>query len=170
MGLTAERLRELLIYDPETGVFTWRQKTGCKGYVGKVAGCIAKSEGRVSVGIEGRRYRAHRLAWLYVYGEWPSEVDHINGDGLDNRLSNLRLATRSDQGANTKRRRDNSSGIKGVVWHPQSRKWRVQIKRDVGLFATKEAAARAYIEAAAQRFGEFASDGNRKGRDVSSAS
>ena len=173
MGLTAERLRELLLYDPETGVFTWRKLTGKKGFVGKIAGCRAEVDGRVLIGIDGGRYRAHRLAWLYMTGEWPAEVDHIDGNPSNNRWRNLRLANRRDQSANTKRRSDNSSGLKGVVWHPQTRKWRVQIKctgfkKHVGLYSTKEEAAQAYMEAARVRFGDFASNGIRSGRDVSS--
>jgi hypothetical protein len=162
--LTAERLREVLNYDPETGLFTWRKRTGRKGYVGKPAGCLVKGEMRVNIGLDGKHYRAHRLAWFYVYGEWPSqEIDHINGDGSDNRMSNLRPANRLQNLVNKKCRRDNRSGVKGVTWHKQNRKWAAYIRVDgknkyLGGFDDKYEAGRAYLAAAEKLWGEFATD------------
>jgi len=107
-------------------------------------------------------YKAHRLAWLYVHGEWPPEqLDHINGQRDDNRVENLRSATRAENAGNSKRRADNTSGFKGVYWNAQRSKWQAKIRRGqlekhLGLFVCKEDAAEAYRRAAADVFGEFA--------------
>jgi len=88
-NLTAERLRELLNYDPDTGVFTWRVRMG-RGRPGTVAGCVA-SKGYWRIIIDHSIYWAHRLAWFYVHGTWPAhDIDHLNGSRVDNRISNLR--------------------------------------------------------------------------------
>lgn len=168
MGLTAERLREVLRYDPETGGFTWIKATGKKVRPGKPAGSVSKTHGYAILGVDGTSYRAHRLAWLYVYGHFPEgHIDHINGDTSDNRLCNLREATRTQNLANSRRYKNNKSGLKGVHWHPQSGKWRVQVRLNrrnhhVGLFADRHDAHRAYLDAASQLFGEFATSGERQ--------
>lgn len=113
----APELRELLDYDPASGVFRWRHTT--RGYVqkGRVAGCYTKNW-YVNICVRGRNYGAHRLAWLYVHGEWPPKfIDHVNGDLSDNRIANLRPATRAQNGANRKLESNSSSGLKGVSWH-----------------------------------------------------
>lgn len=166
--LTAERVREVLNYDPETGVFTWRKKTGRKAKIGKVAG-VLHSSGRVYVGVDGIRNFAHRLAWLHVTGEWPAEgmtIDHINGDPSDNRWCNLRLATRRQNQGNRRTNHNSGSGVKGVEWHPKSGKWRASIRingrnKHLGVFLDKHDAGRAYMAAAEKKFGEFACDGTR---------
>jgi hypothetical protein len=158
--LTAERLRELLHYDPETGVFTWvaRPRSG-PSRVGQRAGG-AERDGYVRLKVDGGRYSAHRLAWLYVTGAWPvAEVDHINGVRGDNRFSNLREATIWQNKANQKRHSDNAAGFKGVVWSAYG--WKAQIARGgrqiyLGLFKTPEEAHAAYIGAAQVIDGEFA--------------
>ena len=100
--LTADRVLELLDYDPETGHFRWRVTKGSKRMAGEVAGCLY-GKGYWSIGIDRRLYYAHRLAWLYVHGEWPKRViDHINRDKLDNRIVNLRDVTISENGLNQK--------------------------------------------------------------------
>jgi hypothetical protein len=166
--LTAERVREVLNYDPETGIFTWRKKTGRKAKIGKAAGVI-HSSGRVFMSVDGHKSFGHRIAWLHVTGEWPAEgmtIDHINGDPSDNRWCNLRLATRSQNQANRRPNCNSSSGVKGVEWHPQSGKWRAKIginrkAHHIGLFTSKEEAGRAYLAEAQKHFGEFATSGER---------
>lgn len=97
--LTPERLRELLNYDPETGVFTWRVNRNVKTKAGDVAGCAwgnLKCPSRISIGVDYRKYLAHRLAWLYVTGEWPTDViDHRDVDATNNVFKNLRDVTDS---------------------------------------------------------------------------
>jgi hypothetical protein len=154
--LTADRLRELLSYDAETGAFTWLSGRG-----GTPAGARAgtrDAHGYVQIQVAGRLHKAHRLAWLYVTGEWPSkEVDHANGDRGDNRIANLREATSSENKQNQRRAhaRNKSSGLLGVSWHEQAGRWRASIcvdrkSRHLGLFDTAEAAHRAYTAAKAE--------------------
>jgi hypothetical protein len=158
--LNAGRLREVLSYDPETGAFTWLVSTARHRRIGDVAGCV--KDGYRQIGIDGRRYRAHRLAWLWMTGEWPSaEIDHINGDPADNRIANLRPATSSQNKANARLRSDNSSKLKGVSYDRQRQKWLARIvlagrARNLGRFTDPAAAHAAYAEAAAKHFGEFA--------------
>ena len=116
--LTAEELRELLRYDPNTGIFRWKVKQRRVSYgVGDVAGSLDSSSGYHRIRIDGRDYRASRLAWLYVYGRWPTdEIDHKNTIRDDDRLANLREATRGQNNYNTKRFSTNTSGLKGVCW------------------------------------------------------
>jgi hypothetical protein len=108
------------------------------------------------------RYPAHRLAWLYSYGVWPrEEIDHINGEKSDNRLTNLRLATHSENRANAGPQKNNSSGYKGVGFNKKTGKWRATIRKDrrpisLGYFATAEEAHSAYKGAAVRLFGPYA--------------
>lgn len=165
--LTQAKVRELLEYDPETGVLTWRtDRTNGRGRVIRSAGSVAgwvKADNRTSyryITIDGRMYSAHRLAWLLVHGSWPlANIDHADGDGLNNRISNLREATRSENAGNSSRRSDNVSGVKGVCLH--NGKWIAQIKvagknHRLGSFDSVEAAASAYKAAAVKYFGDFA--------------
>lgn len=157
--LTAERLRELLAYDPETGVFRWKAS---RGYVkgGKIAGTL-NNRGRRQITVDRRLYVASRLAWLYQTGEWPcDQIDHINLIIDDNRFCNLREATNSQNQANTHKRASNKSGFKGVC-SDRGVGWRAQIMvggkvRRLGLFTTPERAFIAYIFAAWKHFGDFA--------------
>jgi len=122
-----ERLRELLEYDPETGVFIW--KTG-RGSVkaGSVAGS-KEANGYVRIRCDGGRYMAHRLAWLYVHGEFPpEEIDHINGVRDDNRLRNLRCVSRTENTRNQRLSNRNTSGITGVHWDKKAGKWRAKAR------------------------------------------
>ena len=157
----------MLHYDPETGVFTWKIASG-KARIGAVAGAVQlnitrkpSSYKRLRIGFNGTRYMAHRLAWLYVFGVWPNaDVAHINCDALDNRIANLREATRSENQYNHPAPKNNTSGVKGVTWNSASRKWMAQIKTGgryiyLGEFTTKEAAAAVRHAATMKYHGDF---------------
>lgn len=145
--ITQKRLKELLHYDTTTGVFTWRVDHP-RAAKGSVAG--AKDfYGYVVIRLDTVLYKAHRLAWLYKHGEWPSKnIDHINQDKSDNRLENLRLADQSVNMHNTKVRSTNKSGVTGVSWRADRNKWNARIKVgyknfNLGLFDKMEDAVAA---------------------------
>lgn len=118
MSLTQLRLKELLHYDPVTGHFTWIVANSNRAPAGTPAGRTGNSHGYCPIGIDGKRYRAHRLAWLYMTGEWPPEhIDHINGVRSDNRWHNLRAATLKENNRNMGLQRNNAAGYKGVSKH-----------------------------------------------------
>jgi hypothetical protein len=159
--LTQERLKELLTYDPATGVFRNRID---RGHVkaGAVAGNTHSTKRYRYISIDSRRYFAHRLAWLYMTGEWPKDqIDHINCIRDDNSWSNLREATNSQNHANIGKRRDNKTGYKGVFRRKDTGKYSARIRINgvqvhLGHFGTAEEAAAIYAEAANVAFDDFA--------------
>jgi hypothetical protein len=161
-GLSAERLRLLLDYSPATGLFRWKNPTSNRVSLGDAAGCISKSTGYVIIGVDGERWAAHRLAWLFMHGAFPtSQVDHVNGDRADNRISNLRLASNSQNKMNAAAHKDARSKYTGVFWEKSRGKWRAQIssgglRRHLGLYDSEVTAAAAYDLAAKDMHGEFA--------------
>lgn len=150
--LTAQRLRELLRYDPETGVFTRRVKTSARTFVGKVAGA-ASSGGYLQIRVDSARYLAHRLAWLYMNGEWPKQcIDHINGIRTDNRITNLRDVS-SGVNAQNVHNSKGRSGLVGVSVHRHGFVAFIGKNHSVtylGIFKTAEEARAAYIVAKRQ--------------------
>jgi hypothetical protein len=160
--LTQTRLREILHYDPDTGEFRWRQRVSYSIQVGGIAGGLNKTTGYWQIGICGRSYMAHQLAWLYMTGAWCHPmVDHRDLDRANNRWNNLRCANRSTNGANRPRHRNNASGFKGVHQDRRSGRWIARLHKDgqrhhLGRYATAEAAHAAYVAAAKRLFGEFA--------------
>jgi hypothetical protein len=152
---TAETLRGLLDYEPETGVFRWRvNRSNIK--MGDVAGSV-HNRGYTCIGINGIKFLAHRLAWLYTYDTWPDyQIDHINGDKRDNRIANLRDVSPSINLQNqTRPQRGNASGFLGVSRHKHTERWHARIKIDkrhqhIGYFDTAEAAHAAYLAAKLQ--------------------
>ena len=151
--LTAERLRELLNYDPETGVFTWRVRRSqmCKPVM--LAGDF-NTDKYWRIGIDGAQRPAHRLAWLYMTGEWPSHtIDHINGVRHDNRWCNLRDIPFQENMLNQHTQRKSKSGLRGA--YPFGSRWYSLIsvkgeKIQLGTFDTPEEAHAAYISAKAK--------------------
>ena len=115
--ITAERLREVLEYNAATGIFRWRLSTSNRKPVGSVAGCKHKVDGRIYISIDGRLYKAHRLAWLYMHGAWPPHgIDHRDGVPDHNWIDNLRPATQAQNSQNIRRpHSDNSTGFLGVT-------------------------------------------------------
>jgi len=158
---TFNRLREVLQYDPDTGIFTRLVSTSNSVRAGDVAGNIDPA-GYRRIKIDGKTYHAHRLAFLYMTGIWPPhDIDHANMDRADNRWCNLRYASRSQNKANMRARQGNTSGSKGVCWKMSHRKWMATIcidgkRHHLGYRDTKEEAAALYAAAAEQHFGEFA--------------
>lgn len=157
--ITADKLRDILSYDPKSGIWVWRKKNARKVIVGKIAGFL-HSSGYWKINIDGKAYYASRLAWLYVTGELPNGiVDHINLDKSDNRWCNLRLATKSQNGANS--RAQNAFGLKGVYQITGRRNFFSSIKingenKRLGNFDCPAAAHFAYALAAYKYFGNFA--------------
>lgn len=126
-SLTPDRLRELLHYEPETGAFVSRQRRSGVPY-GRALGYVTKRGYRM-VRVDNELHMAHRLAWLYMTGQWPSdEIDHRNGARSDNRWCNLRAATAKQNRENRAREASNSSGFRGVSWCAARRRWLAQIK------------------------------------------
>jgi hypothetical protein len=155
--LTQERLKELLKYDPETGIFTWL--VGRK-MAGKIAGSV-NSEGYCQIGIKGKLHLAHRLAWIFVTGKVPCrQIDHRNGLKTENWFLNLRQCEGVQNQWNTKLRSDNKSGFKGVSWRKEIGKWQAQIRvfkvnTHIGFFDCPKEAGAAYESKARELHGEF---------------
>jgi len=126
--LTQAELKQLLIYDADTGQFTRLVSATRSDRIGEKAGAL-NGFGHRQIRLNGKLYMAHRLAWLYVYGEWPeTNLDHINGSPDDNRIINLRLATSKQNQENVKLRVDNASGYRGVNWSKSERKWVARVQ------------------------------------------
>lgn len=161
IDLTQERLKELLRYDPDTGHFTWLVNIRGPAYVGRQAGATLNT-GYISIKVDKTYYTGHRLACLYMTGAWPKEqVDHINGVRSDNRWSNLREATRSQNQLNQKLRTTSKTGVKGVYWSSHKRRFVAQfttlgVRTLVGQFKTVEEAAAAIQAARESQHQEFA--------------
>ena len=155
-NLSADTLRALLNYDKGTGVFTWATDRPGQPPAGSAAGFV-DPKGYVRIRVNKRSYRAHRLAWLWVHGDWPSrQIDHVNGVKSDNSLSNLREASAGENKQNLRQAQSNSkSGILGVVWNEQTKRWRAFIRVEgkqkfLGGFLTAEEAKLAYLDAKAK--------------------
>jgi hypothetical protein len=160
-ALDVKQLFDYLHYDPETGAFIWKVNTARSGKIGNIAGNV-NCRGYRSIWINGLRFYAHRLAWAMSHGEWPTlDVDHINQNKSDNRICNLRHASRSENMFNRGKNKNNTSGIKGVMFCKDTKKWvsRIMVNRKtiyIGRFTDKQKASEAYLEKAKEYRGEFA--------------
>ncbi|WP_410000336.1 HNH endonuclease [Halomonas sp. I1] len=153
--LTAREARALIDYNPSTGELRWKarpesmfagKKKGCctrwnNRYAGKIAGSAAERSNGLcywAVRINDKLYLAHRVAWLILYGQWPSDkIDHLDGDGLNNRIDNFREATQKDNMQNQCLRQTSSTGVCGVSWRDDLGKWRAYLrKKHLGTFDT----------------------------------
>lgn len=161
-----DEVRALVSYDPETGKFQWKESDNIvpnwnSKYAGKTAIDTDSGNGYKIGMILRKKVYAHRLAWAVFYGEWPeNEIDHINGNPLDNRIVNLRKATRQENGRNVRRHKDGASGYKGVSWSNQRGQWVAQILTDgkhshLGFFDCPKQAHQAYRTAAVIKHGVF---------------
>jgi hypothetical protein len=159
--ITYQELRELLRYEPDTGKWFWKVKISRNRAAGDETG-KPDVTGYCHIRYKRRLYKAHRLAWLYMTGEWPEgDIDHRDLNPSNNRWKNLRDATKSQNLANSKKYKNNKSGFKGVCKHSQNNSWVAEIRKNnkkisLGCFATKEEAAEAYVKAAQEIHGEFA--------------
>jgi hypothetical protein len=164
INITPDELRKLLSYDPETGLLRWRVDMARNVFAGDTAGKVGKSK-YLKVCVRRKYMLAHRVAWAITYGVWPSNlIDHKNNDPHDNRLSNLREATYSQNSANRPTPRTGRSGVKGV--RRRKNRWEVNIETGgvsfcVGRFHCLGKAAAAYRVKARELFGEYASGGAR---------
>jgi hypothetical protein len=168
--LTQARVRELLDYDPDSGLFHWKVSRSRNAKAGCVAGYL-EATGYVRITIDGARYLAHRLAWFLTHGVWHSCIDHKNRNCSDNRLCNLRPATKAENSRNSRLRLNNRCGFKGVYYRPtvtyrdgatslRASPFCASIRvggrqRNLGYFKTPEDAHAAYVAAAKTHFGDF---------------
>lgn len=165
--ITHQRLLELLHYNPETGLFTWKQNRGGKIKSGDQAGC--NNSGYIQITVDYEKYAAHRLAWFYVHGVWPiAEVDHRDLVGSNNAIENLREATTAQNGQNKRRRakENRTSKWKGVCYDPgrhgtRKKCWKMSIKVPGGKiiqrnYEDEREAAEEYMFLALEHHGEFA--------------
>lgn len=153
--LTQATLRQLVEYDPLTGIFHWRVSPAKQIKAGYQAGYL-NSNGYITIRLIGKTHKAHRLAWLYIYGVWPNIIDHINGEKSDNRLSNLRDGSQQENCQNERQARStNRIGLLGVSLHKKTGKFKAQIaalgvNHYLGLFLTPQEAHEAYLLAKRQ--------------------
>lgn len=167
-NITADELRKRLHYNPETGIFTWLPKedtnTFCQywnnRYVGNIAGTLG-NHGYPAIYVSNKLYLSHRLAWLYMTGEWPkNQIDHINMIRADCRFANLREATQSQNYINRISYKNSTHGFKGIYFHKKSGLWHSSIMRNrkkisLGYHKTPEEAAAAYAAFTKINDGDF---------------
>jgi hypothetical protein len=159
--LTADRLREVLHYEPESGVWTWIKPNSNSIKAGSIAGTIHPKTGYRQIRIDRKSYQSIRLAHLWMTGEWSlHDMDHIDRCRTNDKWSNIRPATRSQNTANRGIQSNNTSGFKGVSWNKRSRKWEARIRQNgkykfLGNFDNPSDASAAYVAAGRETFGEF---------------
>jgi hypothetical protein len=152
--ITQTRLKEILSYDAESGLLTWKTSTSNRVKVGAIAGTKMNTV-YIAIGIDGPQYLAHRLAFLYITGGTPFEVDHIDHNPCNNRFTNLRPVSHQQNGCNQRLRKTNTSGFMGVRWDTPRNKWHASIRANgkkmfLGRFASFEEAKKVRLEAEAK--------------------
>lgn len=157
--ITQERLRELVTYDENTGIFTSNKSRGCV-ISGKILGHVTDN-GYIRLNLDKKAYRAHRLVFLYVTGEMPSDqIDHINGIRTDNRIINLRVVTAAQNNLNMRKKSNSQSRFKGISFNKYMQKWHVQIRHagklvHLGYHDSEVKAAYIYDMASLKFHGEY---------------
>lgn len=150
-SLNSTRLKELLQYSHDTGIFTWINNMGKRIKAGAEAGCLTR-HGYVQIRIDAKSYAAHRLVWLYMYGSFPSmSIDHIDGDKTNNARANLRLATQAENCQNLKKSRGKSGFLGVTIDSQRNNRWKASIKlngkqQHIGWYRTPEEAHQAYLQ------------------------
>lgn len=146
-----ENIKEALIYNPDNGKFYWGITPSSKKTKGEEAGHI-DCGGYIVIQYKYKYYKAHRLAWYFIYGEWPrKQIDHINGNRKDNRIINLRLVTPRENSQNRQRHRDGK--LPGIIYRERLNKWEARIgkgskyQKSLGVYNTREKAYQAYLDA-----------------------
>lgn len=160
MELTQARVRELFDYRDD-GSLIRKTRQSSRAMPGKVVGCLHAATGYLVVRVEYKLYKVHRLIFLWHHGHLPAIVDHIDMDRLNNRIENLRTATKSQNMSNRLKQSNNTSGYKGVYFQSQIKRWCAEIHADgkktfLGTFDSAEEAHAAYVKAAESHHGEFA--------------
>ncbi len=164
LPFSQEQLKKLIVYDPETGAIRRRFIL-----YGQIADITTKTtKGYIKVKIRGKNYMAHRIAYFYMTGEEPEQVDHIDHDESNNKWSNLRAATNSQNNMNKGLQVNNSSGVRGIYWDKQKERWRAAIELNgvrinIGSFKEKDAAAAAVSEVMEICYKEFNYKGDNNG-------
>tara|TARA_R110000851_G_C12742854_1_gene531107 strand:+ start:57 stop:551 length:495 start_codon:yes stop_codon:yes gene_type:complete len=149
--LTQDLLKEFIFYDLVTGGLTWLKSPAKRVRAGDVVASINKN-GYIRITLKGKHYLGHRLAWFYLFGVWPNQIDHINGVRTDNRIENLRDVIPADNSKNRALGKSNKSGVIGVRWVHQHSRWTAQISvngknKALGYFKEKELAIKARLDA-----------------------
>lgn len=152
-----------LIYQPANGIFRWKRRSGGKATRGRLAGSV-NSRGYVCIKVNGKNMTAHRIAFYLLHGWLPEEVDHIDGDKLNNSAVNLRASSKSQNQHNSRMRKDNSSGVKGVHWDSKNNLWVATVRcagvrHGCGTYKSKFDAACAVFSARNRLHGEFVNHG-----------
>lgn len=165
LKISQEKLKKILSYNKDTGIFRWNLNSSKNVEIGDIAGMLNKC-GYILIGIDGRTFLAHRLAIIYVHGDCIDdyEVDHINNVRHDNRICNLRLATPSENQFNRGIQRNNTSGIKGVTWSNSRKKWMARCSvrgknHYLGRYDDVKLAEKAVVEFRRKAHGEFKNNG-----------
>jgi hypothetical protein len=153
--ITQEEVRQRFHYNPTDGSLVWITHKRRPDLIGTVAGS-KHPNAHIQVYVNCKKYWAHRLIWLYQYGYMPKMIDHINGNPSDNRIENLRECTQAENLRNVGKPKHNTSGIKGVSWSKAANKWEARCGKYLGLYETKEEAAKIVQEYREQKHKDFA--------------